>query len=131
MTRTIISIFITLLFFGCESNDTSIQKNIYPKAKFVNETGKKLFATQCASCHKVNVEMTGPALKNVESRWPDKKKLYAFIKNSTVVIATDNYAAQLFKNYNETVMPPHPDLNNNQIDSILNYIGQMSVSSPK
>ena len=30
--------------------------------------GKSLFNAQCASCHKLNKKMTGPALANVEQR---------------------------------------------------------------
>lgn len=91
-----------------------------------HEAGKKLFFAQCASCHMVNKELTGPALKGVESRWPDKQKLYAFIKNSADIIATDPYAKTLWQQYNQTPMPAHPDLTDENIRSILDYIHAVS-----
>ena len=49
--------------------------------------GKSLFNANCASCHKLNKKMTGPALANVETRLAeeeglDREWLYAWIKNS-------------------------------------------------
>lgn len=87
-----------------------------------NEQGKKLFYGKCASCHMVNKDMSGPALKGVEARWPDRKKLYAFIKNSEEVIRSDAYARALWQEWNQTMMPPHPDLTDANIDAILAYI---------
>ena len=76
----------------------------------------------------VNKEMTGPALKNVEARWPDKQKLYAFIRNSQQVIKEDKYAHELWLTFNQTLMPEHNDLSDHDIESILRYIE--SVSEP-
>ena len=72
--------------------------------------------------------MTGPALRGVESRWPDKEKLYAFIRNSQEIIAKDKYARELWLQFNQTLMLSHPDLTDAQIDQILGYI--KSVSEP-
>lgn len=91
-----------------------------------NNEGKKLFQTKCASCHMVNKELTGPALKGVEDRWPNKQMLYAFIKNSEAVIATDSYAKTLWQQYNLTIMPPHPDLTDENITNILKYVQAVS-----
>ena len=92
------------------------------------QEGKQLFLNRCASCHMVNKEMTGPALRDVEERWPDKKKLYAFIRNSQEIIATDQYARELWMLYNQTIMLPQPDLSDEQLNQILGYI--KSVSEP-
>jgi cytochrome c553 len=37
--------------------------------------GKSLFNTNCASCHKMDKKMTGPALRNVESRLAEEEGL--------------------------------------------------------
>ena len=95
-------------------------------AKTANDAGKQLFFNRCASCHMVNKDMTGPALKGVESRWPDQQKLYGFIRNSDSVIQRDAYARQLWLDYNQTAMLPHPDLTDEQIRSILDYIQSVS-----
>ncbi|HSC54331.1 MAG TPA: cytochrome c [Phnomibacter sp.] len=95
-------------------------------ASTAQDAGKQLFYAKCASCHMVNKELTGPALNGVESRWPDKEKLIAFIQNSEAVIATDAYARNLWMQFNQTPMPPHPDLTREQIQSILDYINAVS-----
>ena len=92
------------------------------------EEGKTIFYGRCASCHMVNKEMTGPALRGVESRWPDKKKLYAFIRNSEEIIKTDTYAHSLWMQYNQTPMNKHPDLTDTQIMHIVDYINSVSVN---
>jgi mono/diheme cytochrome c family protein len=92
------------------------------------EEGKAIFFARCASCHMVNKEMTGPALRGVEKRWPDKKKLYAFIRNSEDFLKTDTYAHTLWLQYNQTMMTKHPDLTDAQIDQVLGYINSVSVN---
>jgi hypothetical protein len=74
----------------------------------------------------VNKDMTGPALKGVEDRWPDKEKLYAFIRNSEEVIRSDKYARELWLEWNQTTMLPHPDLKDEGIRDILDYIKTVS-----
>ena len=91
-----------------------------------DEQGKKLFYTKCASCHMVNKDMTGPALRGVKDRWPDKEKLYAFIRNSEAIIQKDKYARELWLEWNQTAMLPHPDLTDDDIGAILNYIDSVS-----
>jgi mono/diheme cytochrome c family protein len=98
------------------------QENIAP-----NETGKKLFYTKCASCHFVNKELSGPALKGVEERWPDKALLYAFIRNSEAVVASNKYARELWLQYNQTIMPKNEDLTDEQIRAILDYVASVSI----
>ncbi|HMP94363.1 MAG TPA: cytochrome c, partial [Phnomibacter sp.] len=89
--------------------------------------GKKLFYSKCASCHMVNKELSGPALRGVRSRWPNEQKLYAFIRNSEAVINTDAYARQLWLNYNQTAMTKHEDLTDADIAAILQYIEAVST----
>jgi cytochrome c2 len=88
--------------------------------------GKKLFYSKCASCHMVNKEMTGPALKGVEARWPDTTLLFAFVRNSQQVIDSNEYAKKLWLQYNQTQMPPHEDLQDTDIRKILDYVNSVS-----
>lgn len=92
------------------------------------EEGKTIFLGRCSSCHMVNKDMTGPALRGVETRWPDTLKLYAFIRNSEEVIKTDSYAHSLWMQYNQTMMNKHPDLTDAQIKQVLGYIKSVSVN---
>jgi hypothetical protein len=87
------------------------------------QDGKSLFSQNCASCHAVNKKLTGPALAGVEDRWPDKKNLYAWIKNNQAFLKTgDAYANKLYIEYNKTAMNLFPSLADKDIDAILAYI---------
>ncbi|MBC7722369.1 MAG: c-type cytochrome [Pedobacter sp.] len=87
------------------------------------QDGKALFMANCASCHKVDQKMTGPALMGVEERWPDKAKLYSWIKNNQAFLKTgDAYANNLYNEYNKTAMNLFTTLSDKEIGSILGYI---------
>ena len=88
------------------------------------QEGKALFQTNCASCHAINKDLTGPALAGVESRgpWGDRKKLYAWIHNPSAFAKSDTYAADLLKKYSPVVMTAFPQLTEKEIDAILDYI---------
>jgi len=87
------------------------------------QDGKALFQTNCASCHQVHKKLTGPALAGVEDRWPNKKNLYAWIRNSAAFLKTgDTYANNLYNEYNKVAMNQFPGLTDGEIDAILGYI---------
>ncbi|KAF0237165.1 MAG: quinolcytochrome c oxidoreductase pentaheme cytochrome [Chitinophagaceae bacterium] len=93
------------------------------------QDGKALFSANCASCHAVHKKLTGPALAGVEERWPDKTKLYSWIRNSAAFLKTgDAYANNLYKEYNGVAMNAFPTLKNEEIDAVLAYI--KSVPAP-
>lgn len=123
-------IVAVMAMVACQPTDNKPveTKREIASAKTEHDAGKKLFYGRCASCHMVNKEMTGPALRGVEERWPDKQKLYAFIRNSEAVINTDKYARELWLRYNQTAMTPHEDLTDNDIEQILAYIRSVSVN---
>ncbi|MGB3468582.1 MAG: c-type cytochrome [Cyclobacteriaceae bacterium] len=85
--------------------------------------GQKLFSANCTACHAVNKKVIGPALANVWERAPSQDWLYRFIKNSTKVIASgDEYAVNLYNEYNKTQMTSFTSLKDNDIDNILAYV---------
>jgi len=90
--------------------------------------GKRLFKINCAQCHNKNMvdDLTGPALKGVKERWLGKEALlYDWIRNSQAVIATgDPYAKELYTKWNKTLMNPFPNLTDEEIEAILEYIEQ-------
>jgi mono/diheme cytochrome c family protein len=92
-------------------------------SKVAAQDGKALFSQNCASCHAVNKKSTGPALAGVEDRWPDKTKLYAWIRNSAAFLKTgDAYANNLYNEYNKVAMNAFPSLTDKEIEAILGYI---------
>lgn len=85
--------------------------------------GKTLFQTHCQKCHLIDRKMTGPGLANVRSRWSDSTHLYSWIKNSQAFLQTgDKYANEIYRTYNNSVMPAFPNLSDEDIYEILKYI---------
>ncbi len=102
---------------------------LFSHKSFAQANGQALFSANCASCHAVHKELTGPALAGVEDRWPDKKKLHAWIRNNQIFLKTgDKYANDLYVKYNKTAMNLFENLKDDEIDAILAYI--KSVPAP-
>ena len=95
------------------------------------QNGQALFSQNCASCHAVHKDLTGPALAGVEERWGDKKKLHAWIHNNQAFLKTgDKYANDLYIKYNKTSMNLFPNLTDGEIDAILAYIKTVPAPGP-
>ncbi len=95
------------------------------------QDGKALFQANCASCHNPVKVVTGPALKGVTSRVPDKKLLHAWIKNNTAVLATGNkYFNDLYIQFSKTPMNTFPGLTDVEIDAILKYVEDFKEAGP-
>ena len=103
------SLFVLLISFNISAQDVDIAK------------GKSLYNANCASCHKLNKKLIGPALKGVSAKY-DKEWLYAWIKNSAAMIkAGDEQAIAIYEEYNKVAMNAFPQLSNEDIDNILAY----------
>lgn len=89
--------------------------------------GKQLFNQNCAACHSLDRNMTGPALRKVEARLADeagvdREWIYAWVKNSSGLIKSgDDYANKVFGEYKNVPMTPFPTFSNEDIDNILAY----------
>ncbi|HEY4290806.1 MAG TPA: c-type cytochrome [Puia sp.] len=88
------------------------------------QDGKALFQSNCASCHSPFKIVTGPALKGVTERVPDKTLLHAWIRNNQKVLASGNpYFTKLFNDFNKTPMNVFEgSLTDKDIDAILSYV---------
>lgn len=92
--------------------------------------GKALFNSNCAACHKLDKDMTGPALRKVAERL-EKDWLYDWIRNSSKMIkAGDPYAIEIFEKYNKTAMTAFPQLSDADIDNILAYTSEEKKAAP-
>jgi mono/diheme cytochrome c family protein len=97
--------------------------------------GKALYNANCAACHKMDKKMTGPALRNVESRLAeqglDREWLSAWIRNSAALIKSgDSYANKIYNEYNGTAMTAFPQLSNQDISDILAYTAAPAPTPP-
>ena len=92
--------------------------------------GKTLFNTNCAACHGLDRKMTGPALRNVETRLADdhgldREWMNAWIRNSAGMVKSgDAYANQIYNEYNGTAMTAFPQLSDQDISDILAYTAE-------
>lgn len=113
-----------VVFFiaGCTGNDKEWAcGNADPQRVTTNIAGETLFKANCASCHRVDKDFSGPALKGALERWGgDKKAMYEFIKNSSE--SKGEYADSLKKKWAPTYMTAFPTLSNAEIDSIMQYV---------
>jgi mono/diheme cytochrome c family protein len=90
--------------------------------------GRKLYNNLCASCHKLDRKLIGPALAGVTER-RENDWLKAWIKNNAALRASgDRDAIAIFNEYNGSVMSAFPQLSDSQIDDILYYT---DVGDPK
>lgn len=135
------------LFEGKEIDGNIVWEN--PKPIVQNDslpTGKDLFIKNCASCHAINKDLTGPSLACVESRWQFKNNLIAFIKNSGSFLKMGepqdsinylnksndyDYAKSLYCSWNKQAMTMFEGtLSDIEIEKILEYIRSKSVNCP-
>lgn len=89
--------------------------------------GEGLFKQHCAACHKLDAKLVGPALGGVVERLQSEQNLgtdwlHKWIKdNESLRAGGDEYANQIFEEYNQTVMTSFKQLSDADIDNILAY----------
>jgi mono/diheme cytochrome c family protein/multisubunit Na+/H+ antiporter MnhG subunit len=88
------------------------------------QDGKQLFQQNCQTCHGLDKALTGPALRGFTTRgpWGDKQNIYDWIHNPAGFMQKDTYTQQLRDQYNGVIMQAFPDLSNEQIDAIVEYV---------
>lgn len=95
-----------------------------PQTSTETSKGEKLFKQNCASCHAIDRDLTGPALQGVADRgpWAEKKEnLKKWIKNPAEFISSDPYAKALKEKY-KLPMPPQGHLSDTDIEEVIGYI---------
>jgi mono/diheme cytochrome c family protein len=92
--------------------------------------GEKVFKGNCASCHKPDKDMTGPALKGAKARWEGKGNIHEWVKNSQAVVKSGNaYANELFNKWNKSVMTPNA-VSDADIDAVLYFVDNYTPPAP-
>ena len=113
-----------------QRSSTTTASLITESKKIKNVAGKNMFQSNCQSCHALEKTITGPALKDVETRgpWTDRKNLVQWVKNPAAMIGENAYAKELFQQYNGQMMPAFSQLTEEQIGSIFDYIKEASFN---
>lgn len=85
--------------------------------------GKAIFQDNCASCHSIIKDLTGPALAGVTERIPDKKLLYKWVRNPAAVLKSGNvYFNSLKESFGGVEMTGFPNLSDDEINAVLAYV---------
>ena len=82
--------------------------------------GQAIYKANCASCHKPDVDYTGPALKGARDREPNKEWAYKWVNHVDEMYNTDPYAKQLFAKYGSK-MTQFSDLKKDEIKAVLDW----------
>src|SRR5690554_5584623 len=86
--------------------------------------GRELFNSQCAACHKMDANATGPALRGMAERH-SSDWLHKWIKDSPGLIKSgDPVAVKLFNDWNKVPMNAFPNLSDEDIDNIIAYTSE-------
>jgi mono/diheme cytochrome c family protein len=122
------------LFKG-EAQDDSTINWINPKPLPENpqltalDKGKVLFQNNCASCHAIGKDLTGPDLAHVMKRFGPYggegsgiSHPYTFTRNPADVMAHEGYYRCLRKKYGGVMMTAFPSLTNAELDNLYAYI---------
>ena len=124
LTSLLLKSFTFLLLFSLSFSATA--QDAVDAAR--QKEGRKLYNNLCASCHKLDRKLVGPALAGVTER-RENDWLKSWIKNNAALRASgDRDAIAIFNEYNGSVMSAFPQLSDAQIDDILYYT---EVGDPK
>lgn len=88
--------------------------------------GQQLFNTYCLQCHSLDKDKMGPALKGAIKHWDnDTARIAAYIRDAEETIANgDPRAVEVAEEWNHAMMPPMPQLSDEEINAILEYIAE-------
>lgn len=121
--KILASVFLTLSLTG-----TVYSQEISTDAAVIG-AGETLFKQNCASCHKVQEKLIGPALKNVYDR-REIPWIINFVRNSQKLIADgDPIANDLYEEYGQVVMTSF-DFSDDEILSIMAYVKDQTDNPP-
>jgi len=116
--------FVSMLFTGL----TLVLGTSELKAQDV-ANGADLFKSNCASCHKLDKKMVGPALSGVTER-REQEWLLSWIRNSQDLIkAGDEQAVAILEEFNGSPMTAFMHFKDEQILDILAYIENPPVEA--
>lgn len=124
MISAAIFLYKTFPESGIISRNQPITDISSPASTTISSKGELLFKQNCASCHALDRDLTGPALHGVAERGPwaaDKNNLKKWIKNPAPFIASDPYAKGLKQKFG-LPMPLQAHLSDAEIEDVIAYI---------
>ena len=86
--------------------------------------GKQLFNTHCAACHKMDKKLVGPALNTIVDRQGKEWTKEWIYNNNALRESGDEYAIQIWEEYNKAAMLGYQFLKDEELDDIVEYLAQ-------
>jgi mono/diheme cytochrome c family protein len=84
--------------------------------------GASLFQ-RCSGCHKLDIQLIGPALGPQITSETDDKYLIRWIHNNQALITAKHpRAVAIFNRYNQSIMPAFTELSDKDINDIIGYV---------
>jgi mono/diheme cytochrome c family protein len=126
----LLMIFMALFLYttfpesGIVASAGNFNSDQIPDAAAPVSKGLQLFKQNCASCHALDKDLVGPALRGVGERGPwaaDKENLKKWIKDPRPFVANDPYAKALKNRFGQT-MPAQSQLSDADIEELVDYI---------
>src|SRR5690606_4409604 len=124
MTKNSISTIskFLLFVFVFAFSFTSYSQEIPTEPEAIS-AGEALFDANCKACHRVKQKLVGPALAGIEDRAPSIDWVVRFVRNSSAVIASgDDYAVNLYNEYNKMQMTAFSSFKEQDVLNILAYV---------
>jgi mono/diheme cytochrome c family protein len=85
--------------------------------------GEALFKAKCTTCHKIDIQVTGPALGPQLTSETDDKFLVKWIENNQALIAAkDPRAVTIFNKFNQSNMTVFAELTDADATNIITYV---------
>ncbi|MCB0495235.1 MAG: c-type cytochrome [Cyclobacteriaceae bacterium] len=126
--KVFVVLFSLLISYGIQT--AHAQSSAVPTDPKIISAGEELFKQNCMSCHRVQTQLVGPALKGVYDI-KDLSWIYTFVKNPQKVIDSgDEYAVELYEKFKPTVMTSFSTFSDEQILSIMAYIKDQTDNPP-
>lgn len=85
-------------------------------------SGKRLFNSNCAACHRIDKKLVGPAMSESV-----QKRTYAWFKsfvinNAALRASGDKDAIETYNKYSKMVMPSYTQFSDKDVSNIYEYI---------
>ena len=92
--------------------------------------GEKLFKANCATCHRIDSKLVGPALKDVDKRRSEEWIIKWVHNNGALRNSGDKDAKAIFDEYNKVEMPAFASMSDDDVRSIIAYIQKAGATPP-
>jgi len=85
--------------------------------------GEALFKAKCTACHKIDIQVIGPALGPQLDSETDDKFLIKWIQNNQALIAAkDQKAVTIYNKFNQAAMTVFPEITDGDAQNIITYV---------